>query len=82
MRYLLISIFPLGVLISSTVYAHPGLVDSYGCHPNVVHGSYHCHREPLADRQFKSKEEMLRVRQELEQDNRVKEKPQPPGRRF
>lgn len=52
--------------------AHPGTVDSFGCHPNVAHGSYHCHTGPLAGRSYPSKAAMMKVRQEREQEERAK----------
>lgn len=52
--------------------AHSGTVDSFGCHPNVAHGSYHCHTGPLAGRSYPSKAAMMKVRQEREQEERTK----------
>lgn len=62
--------------------AHPGTLDSFGCHPNVAHGSYHCHTGALAGRSYPSKAEMTKVRQEHEQEERAKArllKPQADG---
>lgn len=52
--------------------AHSGTLDSFGCHPNVAHGSYHCHTGPLAGRSYPSKSAMIKVRQEHEQEERAK----------
>lgn len=70
MHRLLRMFFGISALVSLPLYAHQGPLDSEGCHPNPVHGSYHCHAGPMADRQFKSKQEMLRARQEKERDER------------
>lgn len=58
--------------------AHEGPQDSYGCHPNVAHGTYHCHRGPLAGRQFPSRQRMLRAYEEKQQTDRPKPRAQVP----
>lgn len=67
-------------LAAAAASAHPGALDSYGCHPNIAHGSYHCHRGPLAGREFGSWEEMVRAHQEHER--RARPKPTRPARAF
>ena len=52
--------------------AHNGAVDSYGCHANVAHGTYHCHSGPLARRQFPSQVAMLQAFAEAERQERPK----------
>jgi len=59
-------------LVVSVAFAHEGRRDSYGCHPNVAHGTYHCHSGPLAKRQFKNKEQMIKVLREEDQKVRPK----------
>jgi len=44
----------LGLLLSAEALAHPGGLNSQGCHNNRKTGDYHCHRvrpvsQPLAD---------------------------------
>jgi hypothetical protein len=50
----------LASLMISSVFAHGGGLDSYGCHHNRKEGGYHCHRGPLAGRVFATKDEMLK----------------------
>ena len=45
---------------TTTVWAHPGRLDRYGCHQDRKAGDYHCHRGPLAGQHFPSKAEMLK----------------------
>jgi hypothetical protein len=59
--------------------AHDGLLDSYGCHRNIAHGTYHCHTGPLAQRQFSNKEDMLQALAEQERRARPKPKLMPSG---
>jgi hypothetical protein len=68
MRYLLYAVGLIGVLAAASGRAHEGVLDSYGCHRNVAHGSYHCHSGLLADRQYKTREQMLRAYKEREQE--------------
>lgn len=72
MRRLLYVCCGLSVLGVPAAYGHTGALDSEGCHPNVAHGSYHCHTGPMAGRQYSSKQEMLRARQQRERDQRSK----------
>lgn len=55
---------PLAVWIffglSGLGYAHPGMVDGYGCHRGADKVSYHCHQGQFIGRTFKSKEDFLR----------------------
>lgn len=67
----------VGLLITPAAHAHDGPLDSYGCHPNVAHGSYHCHRGPLAERQYPSKDDMVRAFHEQERSERPKPRLQP-----
>lgn len=66
----------LGLLLTLAVAgpagAHTGTLDSYGCHPNVAHGSYHCHTGALAGRSYPSKVAMMKARQGHEQEERAK----------
>jgi hypothetical protein len=39
----LFSTIAVWLLISSVLYAHPGMTDAQGCHTNLVTGDYHCH---------------------------------------
>ena len=52
--------------------AHDGALDSYGCHRNVAHGSYHCHEGLLGGRGYVSKEKMLEAYKARQQDERVR----------
>jgi hypothetical protein len=38
-------IIPSAFFISNVVAAHPGALDSHGCHTNHKTGEYHCHRQ-------------------------------------
>ena len=69
----------VGVLIALPLQAHPGVRDSYGCHPNVAHGTYHCHTGPLAGREFSSKAKMIRAYSEKQRSERPKPRVQSPG---
>lgn len=60
-------------VVAVSSQAHDGLLDSYGCHRNIAHGTYHCHTGPLAQRQFSTREDMLRAL--AEQENRARPKP-------
>lgn len=51
----------------SSLLAHPGGMDAYGCHQDSQQGGYHCHRGPLAGERFTSQEEMLEQLRALEQ---------------
>lgn len=68
-----------GLAAGMTAGAHEGPRDSYGCHANVAHGSYHCHRGPLAGRQYPSKVQMLRAYREKQQTARPKPRAQSQG---
>lgn len=68
-----------GVLLVTPAGAHEGALDSYGCHPNVAHGTYHCHKGPLAGRQYPSKERMVRAYKEQQRTQRAKPKLPPSG---
>lgn len=61
-----------GMLLVIPGGAHEGALDSYGCHPNVAHGTYHCHKGPLAGRQYPSKERMVRAYKEQQRSQRPK----------
>lgn len=74
MRRLLYVSCWLSAMVSLPAYTHPGPLDSQGCHPNVAHGSYHCHAGPLAGQQYKSKDEMLQDLLEHERNERRKAK--------
>jgi hypothetical protein len=60
--------------------AHPGALDSYGCHPNIAHGTWHCHTGPLAGREFDTREDMVRAW--TEHERRSRPKPVRPARAF
>ena len=66
--------FSIGCAVAFSANAHDGALDSYGCHPNVAHGTYHCHSGPLAGRQFDTKADMLQAYAEEEQRLRPKPK--------
>lgn len=71
-------LFGLGsLLIAFAAHGHDKPVDSYGCHANVAHGTYHCHKGPLAGRQYASSAAMLHALKEQEQTKRPKPKLQP-----
>ena len=67
------------VVFGFSAAAHDGPRDSYGCHPNIAHGTYHCHSGPLAQRQFRNKEAMLRALREEARRERDKRKLVPSG---
>jgi hypothetical protein len=46
--------------LATTLDAHSGLVDGYGCHRGTDKVSYHCHEGEFVGRNFKSREEFLR----------------------
>lgn len=74
----------LGAVLSGIAYAaaaHDGALDSFGCHPNVAHGSYHCHDGLLRGQGYTSKEMMLKAHQERQQEERVRARAAnpPPG---
>lgn len=77
MRVLLFAIGVVGLSVAA--HAHEGALDSYGCHPNIAHGSYHCHRGPLAERQYDSRGDMVRAFHERERRKRPKPKRPPRG---
>lgn len=60
--------------------AHDGFLDSYGCHYNQATRHYHCHRGPLAGKEFKSRARMLEALQEAERGRRRAANPFPPKR--
>lgn len=62
--------------------AHDGTLDSYGCHINLGHKIYHCHRGPLAGQQFDSREHMLHMLKEKEMEQRRKTKPKIEARAY
>ena len=62
----------LGLTIFAGAHAHDGAIDSFGCHPNVSHGSYHCHEGYLAGRAYTTKSKMLEAYREREQEERVR----------
>jgi hypothetical protein len=49
MIYLLISLI---LFIPSTILAHPGAVDNYGCHNNTKLNVYECHGGQLSGKSF------------------------------
>ena len=51
------------ILVSLSAFAHGGGLDDLGCNYNRMAGGYHCHRGPLAGRQFGSKQEAQRASQ-------------------
>ncbi|HEX7044471.1 MAG TPA: YHYH domain-containing protein [Burkholderiales bacterium] len=61
--------------------AHQGPLDSYGCHPNVAVGNYHCHAGPLAGRAYEDRERMQRAYEEEQQRKRPKPVLRAPGYR-
>lgn len=63
----------LGIGIAFAASAHDGALDSYGCHPNIAHGTYHCHLGPLAGLQFRTRADMVRAYQD--RVNRARPKP-------
>lgn len=69
----------IGLAFAVSSAAHDGPRDSYGCHPNIAHGTYHCHSGPLAQRQFRNKEAMMRAFTEEERHARPKPKLVPSG---
>lgn len=71
----------VGFAFAFTVAAHDGPRDSYGCHPNIAHGTYHCHSGPLARRQFPNKAAMIRAYEDEERHARPKPKLVPSGYR-
>lgn len=72
MRLRYLSGLALGLTIAASAHAHNGVIDSYGCHPNVSHGSYHCHEGYLAGRAYKNRAKMIEAYREREQDERVR----------
>jgi len=60
MKYLLV-VFSL-TAFSTSVFAHGGGIDQYGCHHNKKKGGYHCHQQEFSGKSFKSKDEMLKKR--------------------
>jgi len=64
--------FSIGCMVAFSAVAHDGARDSYGCHSNVAHGTYHCHSGPLAQRQFRSREAMMQAFVEAERQARPK----------
>jgi hypothetical protein len=48
----------------TSVIAHGGRLDLYGCHNDRQRDEYHCHQGPLSGRSFSSQAEMLRARGE------------------
>jgi hypothetical protein len=70
-------LYVIGLFVMCSVQAHEAVVDSYGCHSNVAHGTYHCHKGPLAGQQYKSQADMLRALREQDQAVRPKPKLQP-----
>ena len=61
----------LGV-VAMSASAHEGALDSFGCHPNVAHGSYHCHTGLLNGLGFVSKEKMIEAYKARQQEERVR----------
>ena len=53
----------LSLLATTTLSAHPGGRDRYGCHHDRKRGGYHCHAGPLAGQSFASQADMLAVLQ-------------------
>jgi hypothetical protein len=66
-----VGLFSLAIVVAG---AHDGPLDSYGCHQNIAHGSYHCHAGALAERQYKSRADMLEARNEKEQERAQQER--------
>ena len=58
----------VSALITVTVHAHGGGLDSHGCHHDRKSGGYHCHQGPLAGQHFVSKKEMLTALEALNQE--------------
>lgn len=58
--------------LTTAATAHDGALDSYGCHPNVAHGSYHCHEGLLGGRGYTSKVKMIEAYKARQQDERVR----------
>lgn len=56
----------VGFSVFGLAQPHGGRFDAYGCHKGTKAGEYHCHRGPLADQTFKSKEEMIKALEKLE----------------
>jgi hypothetical protein len=54
----------VGVLLTAVVplaaLSHEGKLDSYGCHYDEEHRSYHCHEGVFKGGRFESKIEMIR----------------------
>ncbi|HEX9812748.1 MAG TPA: hypothetical protein VGA88_11790 [Burkholderiales bacterium] len=73
--------FLIGFAFAFSVAAHDGPRDSYGCHANIAHGTYHCHSGPLAKRQFRNSEEMMQALKDEERHARPKPKLVPSGYR-
>jgi hypothetical protein len=46
---------------ASSALAHPGGLDSFGCHNDRKRGGYHCHRGPLAGQSFTSRGEAAAI---------------------
>jgi len=59
-------------LVALPAPAHEGALDSFGCHPNVAHGSYHCHGGPLDGLGFANREKMIEAYKERQQEERVR----------
>lgn len=79
MRVVQTTVLIAGLMLAIPAGAHEGPLDSYGCHPNVAHGTYHCHKGPLAGRQFPSKERTVRAYKEEQRRQRPKPQVQPRG---
>ena len=47
------------MLLPSSILAHGGGLDEFGCHNDRKHGGYHCHRGPLDGKSFASQHEMV-----------------------
>lgn len=74
LRRLAVVLGMITAVLAGAASAHDGPLDSYGCHANIAHGSYHCHTGLLAERQYKSRAQMLEARKEREQEQEQQER--------
>lgn len=56
----------LAIAAPATTLAHPGGLDSLGCHNDRRAGGYHCHSGSLAGRNFESKSEAIDALQSVQ----------------
>jgi hypothetical protein len=57
-----IIILVISLALPSAAHAHPGGLDSYGCHNDRKRGGYHCHKGEFAGESFSSQSEMLKAK--------------------